>query len=75
MILTLPAFDVGDAVMIRPLDNMLARVVLLQRTADEGWVYEVRYIHEGDAKTMRCFPDELVEPFGVVPDDGRQVWP
>lgn len=75
MALTLPAFDVGAAVMIQPLDNMPARVVSLTRTAEEGWVYEVRYIDRAEAKTMRCFPDELVEPFRLVPDDVRQVWP
>jgi hypothetical protein len=53
-----PYFDIGDRVLILSLDRMPARVVELCRGLG-GWTYEVRYIHEGKAMTMRCFPDEV----------------
>lgn len=59
-IMKLPTFDVGAHVHIRPLDDMAGRVVELVRTADEGWIYVVRYITDGEAKTMRCFEDEVM---------------
>lgn len=53
-----PTFDVRNHVLIGPLDNMVGRIVGVSR-CEEGWVYEVRYIHCCEAKTMRCFDDEL----------------
>lgn len=50
---------IGAAVRIKPLEEMLGRIVCIICTIDEGWVYDVRYIANSEAKTMRCFPDEL----------------
>lgn len=50
----------GDHVLIVPLDNMKARVTRVEITAEEGWIVECRYFHEGEAKTIRCFVDEVV---------------
>lgn len=55
----IPLFDIAAHVQIKPLDMMPARVVELVRTAEEGWIYVVRYIANSETKTMRCFPDEL----------------
>lgn len=57
----LPIFDIGARVRIVPMEDMPGRVVELNRTAEEGWIYVVRYIADGEAKTMRCFPDEVAE--------------
>jgi hypothetical protein len=54
-----PAHDIAAHVRIIPLERIHGRVVEIIKTAEEGWVYVVRYITNGDAKTMRCFPDEL----------------
>lgn len=54
-------FGIGAHVKIKPLEDMPARVVEIAKTAEEGWIYVCRYISDGEAKTMRCFPDE-VEP-------------
>lgn len=60
--MNVPVFDIGDHVLIEPLEGMAGRVVELIRTAEEGWIYVVRYFINGEAKTMRCFPDEIVVP-------------
>jgi hypothetical protein len=51
-------FDFGAHVLIRPLDNMRGRVVT-QSYDEGGWTIEVRYVSGGEAKTMRCFLDEV----------------
>lgn len=58
--MSLPIFDVGARVRIKPLEDMAGRVVELVRTAEEGWIYVVRYVADGEAKTMRCFEDEVI---------------
>lgn len=57
----LPVFDIGDHVKILPLEAIAARVVEIVKTTEEGWIYVCRYIIDGNAKTMRCFPDEVTE--------------
>jgi len=57
--MTAPQFNIGAHVKIKPLESVDGRVVELVRTVEEGWIYVVRYIHNGEAKTMRCFPDEI----------------
>lgn len=51
-------FRYGQHVLIKVLDNKPARVVGIGLD-EEGWTVNVRYIHESEAKTMKCFPDEL----------------
>ncbi len=58
MRMTLPTWDIGDFVALNPIDGIIGRVVEVIRTAD-GWHYSVRYIDNSEAKTIRCFPDEL----------------
>lgn len=53
---------IGDHVEIKPLEDMPGRIVEIVCTAEEGWIYVVRYIADSEAKTMKCFPDELETP-------------
>lgn len=57
-----PAFDIGAHVRIKPMEDIPGRVVEVVKTAEEGWIFTVRYIANSEAKTMRCFPDELDTP-------------
>lgn len=64
----------GDRVRIVPLKELEARVVAVE--LDEGgWTVVARYIHEGEAKTMKCFPDELVAGGAVAVGDYGFVVP
>jgi hypothetical protein len=55
-------FKIGAHVRIKPMESMPGRVVEAIRTLEEGMIYVVRYIANSEAKTMRCFPDELEAP-------------
>ncbi len=52
-------FKIGAHVKIKPMEDTAGRVVEIVCTLEEGWIYTVRYIANSEAKTMRCFPDEL----------------
>lgn len=55
-----PRFAYGDTVKIVPNDRVEARVVDLHFIGQMGTVeYSVRYFHNGEAKTVRVFEDEL----------------
>lgn len=56
---TKTGIDIGSRVTIKAMEDMPGRVVEITKTAEEGWIYVVRYIANSEAKTMRCFPDEL----------------
>ena len=56
----MPPFDIGDHVSIKPLDGIRARVITLELAID-GWAVVCRYFENGDAKTAKCFEDELVK--------------
>lgn len=58
MIVYRPPFRHGDHVVIKPLDRMKGRVVT-QEYDHEGWTIKVRYLNDGEAKTMVCFLDEV----------------
>lgn len=51
-------FAHGTHVVIKPLERMKGRVIT-QEYDQEGWTISVRYIDEGEAKTMKCFLDEV----------------
>lgn len=53
-----PPFVYGAHVVIRPLDRTKGRVIT-QEYDSEGWTINVRYIDDGEAKTMKCFLDEV----------------
>lgn len=55
-----PLFDLGDHVTITPLDSIKARVVAIELDRD-GWTIVCRYFENGDAKTVKCFEDEIVK--------------
>lgn len=55
-----PKFEHGQRVRLIPNDNVEARVVDLHIMGQFGTVeYDVRYFHEGEAKQVRVFEDEL----------------
>ena len=54
----IPNFHLGDRVCIVPLEDAPARVISLI-LGDDGWTVEVRYFHNGEPKTIKCFPDEV----------------
>lgn len=53
-----PPFKIGQHVAIKPMEGMPARVIAVILDA-EGWTIEVRYFHNGEAKTIKCFVDEV----------------
>lgn len=55
----LPEHDIGDHVTIKPMEGTPGRVVEIAKTAEEGWIYMVRFITHGEPKTARFFPDEV----------------
>lgn len=54
----MPTHNVGDAVKIRPLEDMEGRVMCVYWDRD-GLTYDARYFQNGEAKTCRLFPDEI----------------
>lgn len=54
-----PLFDLGDHITITPLDSIRARVVAIELACD-GWSVVCRYFENGDAKTVKCFEDEVI---------------
>lgn len=60
----MPPFDIGDHVTVEPLDGIRARVITLELAVD-GWTVVCRYFANGDAKTVKCFEDEVVKVGGV----------
>lgn len=63
---TVPTFQYGQHVRIKPLDGIEGRVIDLHYQGRiESVEYEVRYIHEMKSMTLRVFEDEL-EP--VLPN-------
>jgi hypothetical protein len=53
-----PDFDLGDHVTIRPLESVAARVIAIEKDHD-GWTIVCRYFDGGEAKTAKCFEDEV----------------
>lgn len=53
-----PNFDLGDHVVVKPLEDCPARVIGLELDRD-GWTVVVRYFQNGEAKTLKAFPDEI----------------
>lgn len=53
-----PPFKIGQHVTINPMEGMPARVIELS-LAEDGWTVHVRYFHNGEAKTIKCFSDEV----------------
>lgn len=51
-------FKIGQHVTVKPMESMPARVIAVI-LADDGWTVEVRYFHNGEAKTIKCFVDEV----------------
>lgn len=60
----MPSLAIGDHVTIEPLDGIRARVITLELAVD-GWSVVCRYFENGDAKTVKCFEDEVVKVGGV----------
>jgi hypothetical protein len=55
---SVPQFTIGQRVTIEPMESIPARVISVILDA-EGWTIEVRYFHNGEAKTLKCFADEV----------------
>lgn len=53
-----PDFDLGDHVIIKPLEDCPGRVIAMELDRD-GWTVVVRYFQNGEAKTLKAFPDEV----------------
>lgn len=53
-----PVFGVGNYVKIKPLCDRPGRVIETVHY-DNGWIYVVRYLIDGDVRMMRCLEDEL----------------
>lgn len=56
-----PDFELGDHVVIKPMDNCPARIIGLELDR-EGWTVVVRYFDNSEAKTLKAFPDEVARP-------------
>ncbi len=56
--MSVPPFKIGDRVKIEPIEDAPARVIGMY-LAEDGWTVEVRYFHNGEPKTIKCFPDEV----------------
>lgn len=55
-----PKFDYGQSVVVIPNDRVHARITDLHMFGQQCSVeYSVRYFHNGEAKTVRVFEDEL----------------
>lgn len=66
-------FDVKQTVWIKPLG--CCGVVLSIYLGDQGLQYNVRYFHNGDAKTVYFYEDELrkPEPHPLVGGPGGEI--
>ncbi len=53
-----PDLDLGDHVIIKPLEDCPGRVIALELDHD-GWTVVVRYFQNGEAKTLKAFLDEI----------------
>lgn len=73
----IPDHEVGDHVLIVPLENVKAHVVEIVKTIEEGWIYVCRYLDNSEAKIMRCFPDEVMatQPYRVHAAFGGEKTP
>lgn len=60
-------FSHGDHVQLRPNDMVEARVTDIHLLGQNSSVeYDVRFFHNGEAKTVRVFEDELVSTEHMV---------
>jgi len=53
-----PDFVLGDHVIIKPLEDAPSRVIAMELDHD-GWTVVVRYFQNGEARTLKAFPDEM----------------